>query len=77
MYDSPSGPEVPLPYVKNKHEYVYSSPEITMIGFNWGWGDKDNYDDKQWFTLTENWIRKNYEGDWSINKSMIYNFKAK
>lgn len=77
VYDSPSGLEVLLPYVKNKHEYVYSSPEITMIGFNWGWGDIDNSDGKQWFTLTGDWIRINYVENWNINKSMIYNFKAK
>ena len=77
VYDSPSGLKVLLPYVKNKHEYVYSSPEITMIGFNWGWGDIDNSDGKQWFTLTGDWIRINYVENWNINKSMIYNFKAK
>lgn len=78
----PIEPEIPLtraniPYVPIKKVYRYYSPKITMIGFNWGWANDDNYDDFQWFALAGDWIRYRYEGDWSANIEMLYDFKIK
>lgn len=66
-----------LPYVKDKVEYSYSSPVISMIGMNWGWGRKAFFEN-EWYTLTGDWIAtydKNY--NWNIYRDMLYGFKVK
>lgn len=61
----------PLTLVPETYVYTYSSPEITMIGMNWGWGDYYNIS-SEWFSLTGDWIK---DGDnLNINRHMIYNF---
>jgi hypothetical protein len=75
VYDS-YPPYTPIPMVSEKIEYVYSSPNITMIGFNWGWGESYN-NTKEWFSLTGDWIcggETSY--NWNINRHMIYNFQV-
>jgi hypothetical protein len=61
----------PVPYVPYKVDYEYSSPFISMIGMNWGWG---YYDPDEWFSLTGDWYVSNY--NYNINRYMIYGFQA-
>ncbi len=69
--------EMLLPPLLHRFEETYSSPEITMIGFNWGWGQYGE-DNTQWFTLTGNWIRKFHEDkNWNRDIEMIYDFKIR
>jgi hypothetical protein len=61
----------PLSLVPDEVVYTYSSPEITMIGMNWGWGSSYNIH-SEWYSLTGDWIK---DGDnFNINRHMIYNF---
>lgn len=72
-------PNTPIPMVKDKIEYTYSSPKISMIGMNWGWG-YDYYSPDEWFSLTGDWICHNPQMsmyNWNINRKMIYNFHIK
>lgn len=73
VYDS-TPDNFPVPgNIPNKITYTYSSPYITMIGMNWGWGIWYNVD-SEWFTLTGDWIK---DGDnWNIDRHMIYNFSV-
>ena len=76
VYDNPS--DKPRPLVDEKIEYTYSSPKITMIGMNWGWGYNYYFKD-EWFTLTGDWISKNINMsiyNWNISRHMIYNFQV-
>lgn len=75
VYDS-IPPKTPIKMVPDKIEYRYSSPEISMIGINWGWGSDCNIPD-EWFSLTGDWIsRSNESYNWNINRHMIYNFQV-
>ncbi len=66
-----------LPCIRERCEEIYSSPEITMIGFNWGY-ESYKEDQTQWFSLTGNWIRKRHEDkNWNRDIEMIYDFKIK
>lgn len=73
-------PNKPIPMVKDKIEYTYSSPFICMIGMNWGWG-KSYYNDSEWFSLTGDWILEGKASqtsyNWNINRQMIYGFQVK
>ena len=72
-------PNKPIPMVKDKIEYTYSSPKISMIGMNWGWG-YDYYSPDEWFSLTGDWICHNPQMsmyNWNINRKMIYYFHIK
>lgn len=72
VYDTyPS--HTPLPWVPEKIEYTYSSPTISMIGMNWGWGSYFN-DEDEWFSLTGDWYTPPY--NWNINRHMIHGFKV-
>ena len=77
VYDSrPS--DKPVPMGPTKTEYIYSSPAMSMIGFNWGWGSDYNNPD-EWFSLTGDWILKSSSGhsyNWNITRKMIYNFQV-
>lgn len=71
-------PHTPVPYVPEKVTYSYSSPNIYMIGFNWGWGSYYNIP-SEWYTLTGDWISSrvsmsNY--NWNTNRKMIYDFQV-
>lgn len=66
----------PVPAVKERVEYSYSSPVISMIAMNWGFKNTSN---DAWYTLTGDWIdprqeseRKNY----TKGRTMIYNFQV-
>ena len=81
VYDAhptrPDGSLIPVPYVEDKTEYIYHSPYISMIGFNFGWGKK-KLDDYQWFALADEWI---YHTDipcqiFKNNKKIVYGFKV-
>ena len=74
VYDSyPTN--TPIPMVPEKIEYTYSSPNITMIGMNWGWGSYYNIS-SEWFSLTGDWISSiETSYNWNINRHMIYNFQ--
>lgn len=52
--------------------YSYSSPYISYIGMNRGWG-KNYYNESEWYTLTGDWIvdGRNY----NCSREMIYNFR--
>ena len=73
VYDSyPDGK--PIPVVPDKVESTYSSPTISMIGFNWGWGSYYNVP-TEWFGLTGDWISSQYSMssyNWNINRNMIF-----
>lgn len=75
VYDS-YPPYTPIPMVPEKIEYTYSSPSITMIGINWGWGSYYNIS-SEWFSLTGDWISSiETSYNWNINRHMIYNFQV-
>lgn len=84
VYDSypknPDGSLIPVPVIPGKVEYTTSSPVITDIGFNWGWGISYNNHGNhyQWFSLTSDWINNSDpdEINWDISRSMIYNFSV-
>ena len=56
-------------------EYTYSSPIITWIGMNWGWGWPYNNID-EWYSITSDWIieTENETYNYNINRHMIYSF---
>lgn len=66
------GTEILLPYFPEKVTIRYSSPEISMIGMNWGQGE---FYDKAWYSLTEDWFSGGY--NFNIDRQMIYDFKVK
>ena len=63
----------PLPMIPDKVEYTYSSPEISMIGMNWGGG---NNPPGEWFSLTGDWYKiiDNIPYNFNISRHMIYDF---
>lgn len=65
-------PSTPLPYVPETMSYRYSSPVITKIGMNWGWGTDFN-DMDEWYSLTGDWIKSEY--NFNMNRKMICNFE--
>ena len=78
VWDSNPSNNIPIPLVPEKIEYTYSSPDITMIGINWGWGSYYNVP-SEWFSLTGDWIssRCNMSSyNWNIDRHMIYGFQV-
>lgn len=75
VYDNPV-PGGALPFVPDKNEYVYISPETEYIGMNWGWG-KEAYKTNEWFTLTGDWM-SSYAPiyNWKIGRCMICDFEV-
>lgn len=68
-----------LPFVKDKVEYSYSSPTISMIGMNWGWGKYES-SENEWYSITGDWIATHpdySDYNWNISKKMLYGFKKK
>jgi hypothetical protein len=63
----------PLPLVPGEVEYIYSSPLISMIGMNWGWGYNPS---AEWFSLTGDWYKmiNGLPYNFNISRHMIYNF---
>lgn len=61
----------PLTLVPETYVYTYSSPEITMIGMNWGWDGSYNIP-SEWYSLTGDWIKLEY--NFNTSRRMIYNF---
>jgi hypothetical protein len=74
----PDGSLIPVPYVEEKTEYIYHSPYISMIGFNWGWGSS-NENNSQWYALTGDWFPKENHSEWNYknNREMICDFKIR
>ena len=78
VYDFSGFPLTPVPAVKDSVRIEYSSPYITQIGMNWGWGDVYNYDNWQllndtWYAPTGSWIvQDTYTFDYV--RRIIYNF---
>lgn len=73
IYDTPPPDDLIVPQYPKKLEYVYSSPEIDMIGINWGWGPTYNQPYfNGWYSLTGDWLT--YKGKWNFyfNRYMIY-----
>ena len=66
-------PNTPLPEVPSEIEYTYSSPTISMISMNWGWGPINNFV-FGWYSLTGDWITSQY--NWNIDRHMFYDFHA-
>lgn len=77
VYDSiPSGK--PIPMVPNMETYTYSSPTISMIGMNWGWGSDYN-DPSEWFSLTGDWVSSKpsmSSYNWNVDRHMICGFQV-
>ena len=72
---SPDGTLIPIPNVDDKIEYAYSSPYVSMIGFNWGWGYKD-IDNSQWFALVGDWMYNDSYNVLARNRSMVCDFEV-
>ena len=68
-------PLTPVPDYDEMIEYTYSSPIITWIGMNWGWGWPYNNID-EWYSITSDWIieTENETYNYNINRHMIYSF---
>lgn len=68
-------PNVLAPNMPPKTEYVTSSPIISEIAMNWGWGYTfQNY----WFSLTGDWIHPldTEHDNWNVQRKMYYNFNS-
>lgn len=61
-----------IPSVPGKINVYYSSPSITYIGFNWGWGNDLNYG---WYGVTEDWIDVQSR-NWNLERHIIHDFHA-
>lgn len=63
----------PVPMIPDKVEYTYSSPVISMIGMNWGWGYNPP---GEWFSLTGDWYKviDSIPYNFNISRHMIYDF---
>lgn len=74
VYDSyptnPDGSFIPVPAPTRKTEISYTSPTISMIGMNWGWGNVYN---GEWYSLTEDWTLSTYK--FNVSRKMIHNFE--
>ena len=69
VYDSTPPTDVLLKYHPAKVSYSYDSPDINMIGINWGWGSTYNQPEYNgWYSLTGDWI---ILGNFHLNRSMI------
>ena len=69
-------PFTPMPAIEEQVTYTYSSPIISMIGFNWGEIDT-YYNNHGWYSLTGDWIVGSEGGvpcNWNVNRHMIYGF---
>ena len=67
-------PNTPMPAIPEYVEYTYSSPVISKIRMNWGWGDEFN---NVWFSLTGDWFAGSKGGisyNWNVSRHMIYGF---
>lgn len=71
--EDPFTPIGVMPYVPDKIVYSYSSPQIIMIGMNWGWGESQN-DSSEWFSLTDEWVKGNYS--YNNPRRMVHGFQA-
>jgi hypothetical protein len=74
VYDSI--PNKPVPYI-TRESYTYSSPSISMIGMNWGWGKYYN-DSTEWLSLTGDWVsqRSYTKHNWNIDRHIIHGFQV-
>ena len=72
---NPDGTLPLLPMKPTRIVTTNSLPVISMLGINWGWGQRLNADD-QWFTLTGDWINKTdwEQRNYNIKRGIIYNF---
>lgn len=63
----------PIPMVSDSVIYGEKTPEIDMIGMNWGSGFVINWL-SGWYTLTGDWIIHSDDGDYNFNidRKMIY-----
>ena len=76
VYENLTPPYTPVPAVPPYIEYSYSSPIISMIGFNWG-EMNTYYNNNGWFSLTGDWIVGDEGGvpcNWNVSRNMIYGF---
>lgn len=67
-------PNTPMPAIPEYVEYTYSSPVISKIRMNWGWGGDFN---NVWFSLTGDWFagsEGNVSYNWNVSRHMIYGF---
>lgn len=72
---NPDGSFILVPAPTRKVETSYNSPYISMIGMNWGWGDKYNIEN-EWYSLTGDWIcSRNNQYNWIDSREMIHDFK--
>lgn len=74
VYDEPqTGPYQPTEPVRERITVTYSTPHITNIRMNWGWGSTPN---DTWFVPTDDWVVNIDDENLSLahSKKMIYNF---
>lgn len=65
-------PNTPIINVQDSIVVSYQSPQIDMIGMNWGWSNSNI--PSEWYSLTGDWIKVD-RGDtlnYNINRIMIY-----
>lgn len=81
VYDFQGLPYTPTPAVMDSISIEYSSPYITQIGMNWGWGDMYNYNDwhlvnDTWHAPTGSWIVQVSPNTYTFDylRKIIYNF---
>lgn len=73
VYDS-WPPHTPIPAIPEYVEYTYTSPVISKVRMNWGWGGDFN---NSWFSLTGDWLAGSEGGvfyNWNVSRHMIYGF---
>lgn len=79
VYESSQNPSSPITdqgYAKCMPDSIvisYLSPEIDMIGMNWGYGWRCN-NNSEWYSLTGDWIKNidSYKYNYNLNRDMIY-----
>ncbi len=74
--DESNDPHAILP--ADRYEYTYSSPYITQINMNWGYGiildDEGQQIDEIWMAPTGNWIAPD-NANYQYKRKMIYGFQ--
>lgn len=71
--------DMPFPGVLHRPytDYIYTSPSISQITINWGWGSQWEYPpaNEGWYSLTGGWtVHNGGTFDYNHNIKMIYGF---
>lgn len=74
VYDQVPDDHTLLPAAREYTTTTYTSPTLSQIRMNWGWGPYNSND--TWFTLTGNWVVTDGEDNYNFthHRKMIHNF---